>query len=245
MTWIGLCILDFGISSVKMIVLVESVIMISVFQYLLIACLRTDVWYVVFCDLFFILRCRFITTQVTPFTHFISSLIPLVTSALFSVSVCLFLFSLACSFILFVIFHIWVKSYGLCFSIWRYHMPWSLKLHLYCKKWQDFIFYGWIVFLCVCVSHLYLFTLSSLLSQPSQRCGALLANCFFLWPLCTLLASCPAGFKWQCQDCSDPKGKPLLHFCLTLTNTAHQSSCKWAQRSKGNSKGTTVHDNMS
>ena len=61
----------------------------------------------------------FITTQVTPFTHFISSLIPLVTSTLFSVSVCLLLFSLACSFILFAIFHIWVESYDLCFSIWH------------------------------------------------------------------------------------------------------------------------------
>ena len=125
-------------------------------------------------DLFFlILRCHwFIITQVTPLTHFISSLIPLVTSTVFSVSVCLFLFSLACSFILFVIFHIWVKSYGLCFSIWHItcHDPLS------CKKWQGFIWYGWIVFLCVCVSHLYSFTLDSLLSQPSQRCGALLAK---------------------------------------------------------------------
>ena len=50
--------------------------------------------------------------------------------------------------------------------------------------------------------------------------------------------------KWQFQDCSDPKGKPTLHFCLTLTNTAHQSSCKLAQRNKEKPKGTTVHDNM-
>ena len=57
-----------------------------------------------------------------------------------------------------------------------YHIAWSFKLHLYCKKWQDFIFYGWIVFLCVCVSHLYSFTPGSLLSQPNQGCGALLAK---------------------------------------------------------------------
>ena len=98
----------------------------------------------------------------------------------------------------------------------------------------------------MCVYHIFIY-LPWVLSYPNRARGVelCLPNCFFLWPLCTLLASCPSGFKWQCQDCSDPKGKPLLHFCLTLTNTAHQSSCKWAQRSKGNSKGTTVHDNMS
>ena len=35
-----------------------------------------------------------------------------------------------------------------------------LKAHPRCCKWQDFLFYGWLVFLCVCVcvSHLYPFT---------------------------------------------------------------------------------------
>lgn len=119
-------------------------------------------------DLFFILRCHwFITTQVTPFTHFISSLIPLVTSTLFSVSVCLFLFHLACSFILFVIFHIWVKSYGLCFSIW--HITCHDPLSCICIVKNDKILYVMAEkYSCVCVSHLYSFTLDSLLSQLSQ-----------------------------------------------------------------------------
>ena len=42
---------------------------------------------------------------------------PLVATALFSVSTCLFLFGLVCSFIyLFFKFHIWVKSYSICLS---------------------------------------------------------------------------------------------------------------------------------
>lgn len=147
--------------------------------------------------------------------------------------VCVFVFI---SFGLFIYFVCYISHMSeiiwFVFLHLTYHMPWSLKLHLYCKKWQDFICYGWKVFLCVCITSLFIYCGFSLIPTEPE------------WPLCTLVASYPEGFKWQCQDCSDPKGKPILHFCLTLTNTAHQSSCKLAQRNKEKSKGTIVHDNM-
>ena len=67
-------------------------------------------------------------------------------------------------------------------SIWEYtvsvflyltHFTWhnALKIHLWCCKWQDFLFYGWIIFhyvyMRVCVCNYIFFIHSSVVGQLS------------------------------------------------------------------------------
>ena len=98
------------------------------------------------------------------FTHFAlpPALSPLVTTTLFSVSMLfdlVYLFGLVCSiyFVCFL-FHIWVKSYGICFSpsdLFHFSIT-PLRSICVVKNGKISSFYGWVVFLCVCacLSHL-------------------------------------------------------------------------------------------
>ena len=88
----------------------------------------------------------FVTILLTPpFT--------LLTSILLSVSMCLFLFGLAGSFIhlLILIFCAWVISYSLFFSD-LFHLVYIFKVHPYCCQLHNFIF-SWLrsISLCVCL----------------------------------------------------------------------------------------------
>ena len=68
-----------------------------------------------------------------------------------SVSMNLFLFCFICSCVLFFRF-IQVKSYflSLCLIYSTYKHS-ALKVHPCSCKWQDFTFYGWVIFQCMCV----------------------------------------------------------------------------------------------
>ena len=76
---------------------------------------------------------------------------PAIISFFSSVSMNLFLFCFICSCVLFFRF-IQVKSYflSLCLIYSTYKHS-ALKVHPCSCKWQDFTFYGWVIFQCMCV----------------------------------------------------------------------------------------------
>ena len=84
-----------------------------------------------------------------PYSYFAppSSLSPLVTTSLFSISVSLFVFCYIHSLALFFRFHIQVTTYGIFFCLIYFTEHNSLQIHPCCCRWQKFIlFYAWVVF---------------------------------------------------------------------------------------------------
>ena len=68
---------------------------------------------------------------------------PLVTTTLFSISTCLFLFGLSIIFVdMFLIFYIGVKSYSICLSHLTYFtQQYTFAVYPCCQKWQEAILF--------------------------------------------------------------------------------------------------------
>ena len=43
------------------------------------------------------------------------------------------------------------KWYHTVFIFDLFHLAWSLQVHPCCCKWQNFLYYGWVVYHCVCM----------------------------------------------------------------------------------------------
>ena len=77
---------------------------------------------------------------------------PSATTSLFSRSVSLFLFCYIPSFVLFLGFHLEVKSYSICLSL-TYFTWYLLGPSILLQMAEFHYFYGWIIFLCVHILH--------------------------------------------------------------------------------------------
>ena len=77
------------------------------------------------------------TLQLGAFCLFAYNWVPLLLCFLLF---CVYVSVLECSLIFFFIFHIWLKSHGICLSLTYFTKHNTLKVQPYCHKWQDFIF---------------------------------------------------------------------------------------------------------
>ena len=91
----------------------------------------------------------------TQFMHFFYPLSP--TSGNWQSILCI---SLVC--LLFIYFLVYLFINSICkrdhtvfffLSLTCFTQYNTFEVHPYCYEWQDFIFYGWIIFLCVCISY--------------------------------------------------------------------------------------------
>ena len=80
-----------------------------------------------------------------------------ITTNVFSISVSLLLFCYIHEFVVFFTFHVQVKSYCICFFLSDLpHKHNTLQVHTSCCKWQNIVpFYGWVIFHCVCMYHIF------------------------------------------------------------------------------------------